>query len=117
MKTPEEIKKGIEYCASHRQCGPDCVYYRDSYECGCPIHTDVLVYTRQLEAQVLKWISVEERLPENDVDVLVYDRLDGVGVCQYSSVLRKFFGDVEGTYAEVTHWMPLPEPPEESFNG
>ncbi len=67
----------------------------------------------QPEAQIPKWISVEERLPKDYVDVLVYDKLDGIGVCQYSSVLRKFFGDEEGMYLEITHWMPLPEPPKE----
>lgn len=57
-----------------------------------------------------EWISVEDRLPEKDVRVLVYletdrsytkidtDRLDDRGFVRW--------------YKDVTHWMPLPEPPE-----
>lgn len=114
--TPGKIKKGLMHC-----CEGGCKHCPYEDDChlsdgGSELAADTLVYIHQLEAQVPKWISVEERLPENDVDVLVYDRLDEIGVCQYSSVLRKFFGDVEGTYAEVTYWMPLPKVPEESFN-
>lgn len=56
-----------------------------------------------------EWISVEERLPEKNVRVLVYikssrsytrfdtDRLDDRGFVRW--------------FNDVTHWMPLPEPP------
>lgn len=56
-----------------------------------------------------EWISVEERLPEKDVRVLVCiksdrsytnidtDRLDNRGFVRW--------------YKDVTHWMPLPEAP------
>lgn len=56
-----------------------------------------------------EWISVEDRLPEKNVRVLVYikssrsytrfdtDRLDDRGFVRW--------------FNDVTHWMPLPEPP------
>jgi hypothetical protein len=45
-----------------------------------------------------KWISVKERLPEDGIEVLFYSPKTEINCC--------FVGD-------VTHWMPLPEPPKE----
>lgn len=52
-----------------------------------------------------RWIPVTERLPDVGVVVLVYSKFDGVCVDYYG-------GDAFG-YFDVTHWMPLPEPPKE----
>lgn len=68
-----------------------------------------------------KWISVKERLPRLHTDVLVYRR----SVCRmggYSSIEYVTLGhgevpmwsnDFQTWKSEVTHWMPLPEPPKE----
>lgn len=73
----------------------------------------------------LKWISVEERLPELDRGVLVYYGnlvRSYVYVAEmkrhYDSETREWMDDwVEGPSAivteDVTHWMPLPDPPSE----
>ena len=52
---------------------------------------------------VQEWISVEDRLPDIGIEVLVYSEDDGICVDYYD-------GDSFGYY-DVTHWMPLPEPP------
>lgn len=59
------------------------------------------------------WISVNDRLPENHRSVLVSDNFgnvfDGIYYNGKNFIIRSSFGDsVNG----VTHWMPLPEPPE-----
>ena len=65
-----------------------------------------------------QWISVEDRLPPNThVDnYLVYDETYGVVVSFYSPSHgdwdRLFFGLGESKYKHVTHYQPLPEPPE-----
>ena len=57
-----------------------------------------------------KWISIEDRLPPDQQEVLVY------------TVSQKGLGNIDKGYwftdrfihrgrAKVTHWMPLPEPP------
>lgn len=59
-----------------------------------------------------EWISVDERLPDEDVRVLVWLR-------EPSAILRfvQFDTDriVDGRWVRwnnhITHWMPLPEPP------
>lgn len=125
MKTPEEIKKGLsepELFCSH------CQYSGEPHGCNRPNGScqafdnadDALDYIQQLEAQVPKWISVKDRLPEQPhkwdargwylvalkngvVKELCYEFLE-------SSVFG--YGWRETAYP-VTHWMPLPEPPKE----
>ena len=52
-----------------------------------------------------KWIPVTERLPERNTWVLAY--------CKYKDHVVDYV-DINGlwSYGNVTHWMPLPQPPE-----
>lgn len=66
-----------------------------------------------------KWIPVEERLPECDITVLcryVYgrhkDRAFYQALDYYASDPRPRFQFEGFRDLRVTHWMPLPEPPE-----
>jgi hypothetical protein len=78
----------------------------------------------ELEAQVPRWISVEERLPEDDANVLVYaidnNENSCIAMTSYTHNLHGFH--IEGWRSPwqyffnehtITHWMPLPEPPKE----
>jgi hypothetical protein len=161
MKTPDEIKKGLECCrkaVDTLECPQECPYYKDDCDCGSKPYQDCVAYIQQLEAenaekdvriqqlekraihlealnlsnlttitmqertrarlqerisqleaQVPRWIPVEERLPEQDTLVLVGG---------YGEVASGFYHEKHGlwiTHAEIdfTHWMPLPEPPKE----
>ena len=62
--------------------------------------------------QILRWISVTDRLPETNKAVIVC-RKDG-------RVEQGIFRGVNGWWKvygtntkSITHWMPMPEPPEE----
>lgn len=60
----------------------------------------------------MKWIPVSERLPETYKDVLIYSEFGG---CQKGFLHDH--GDWEddcGYDKKITHWQPLPDPPEES---
>lgn len=61
-----------------------------------------------------EWISVKDRLPEKRKDVLCFFQ-DGImqrSIIEISWIdsFQRFM--YEEIYGEVTHWMPLPEPPE-----
>jgi hypothetical protein len=115
MKTPDEIKKGLECCVS--DCMSDC--NKCPYD-GMPcndmgLQRDALAYIQQLEAQIPKWISMEENPPEEDVGVLVC--VDGC-VCMSHIVCKDMVtGENVWVYtglgADSEYWMPLPEPPKE----
>ena len=64
----------------------------------------------------MKWISVEDRLPEKGECVLTFEPhcIDNPdkGIC--CSVVGSGFTDKKSNGTPwVTHWMPLPEPPKE----
>lgn len=64
----------------------------------------------------MKWIPVTERLPEADGRYLCNIRMFSFPGRFYQAVLPcSKYGFIEGcVYTnDVTHWMPLPEPPEE----
>lgn len=62
----------------------------------------------------MQWIKCSDRLPKKHQTVLVADRFGNVFSGIYYNgknfITRHTFGD---TVSAVTHWMPLPEPPEE----
>jgi hypothetical protein len=61
-----------------------------------------------------QWVSVDERLPEKGVYVWCYSKSLGmVSDCYDCDVSDEhwFKGDREEYLTDVTHWMPLPEPP------
>jgi hypothetical protein len=67
---------------------------------------------QQLESAQPKWISVEERLPEESETVLVYR--DGCyGVARLLDVEPAIMWTYTGFGGDPTHWRPLPEPPKE----
>ena len=60
-----------------------------------------------------KWIPVTERLPEKDMeDVLAFDGISGFFITFMKTTIhgKRYFAI---GHDDVTHWMPLPEPPKE----
>ena len=63
--------------------------------------------------QIPQWISVDERLPPDNVSVLVNHEDTGIEMAfrQDGQWGITWVGYMHGGVA-YTHWMPLPEPPE-----
>ena len=59
---------------------------------------------------VQEWISVKDRLPEDQEEVLVCTRSKN-GVRNIDKGYMAIDRFIHRGRAEVTHWMPLPQPP------
>lgn len=66
-----------------------------------------------------QWIKCSGRMPEEGEDVIVCDNLRQVHegyYLQYGDLVRWEIYSYKPSYCDevtVTHWMPLPEPPQE----
>ena len=119
-KTPEQMAedyaddwhKDCDYPAEilrHTKKATETVFLA-GYKAGCTNTQSELAVGREVVEFLLKkpqWISVKERLPENGIEVLVVS--DGETGASWHEK-GEFGWAIGGT---VTHWMPLPEPPEE----
>lgn len=116
-KQIEEMAKAIKFCRN-----TPLEVCQTKLDCGHCIAEQI--YNEGYRKQ--EWISVEERLPENDYDkhwkdrkrYLVFNEPCGIMfVATYGYKEHDWWvnGDhlVLGkwNYREVTHWMPMPEPP------
>ena len=123
-RTPEEIKRGLRWIAHDcDDSGEYCSECECVEECHKLVEDDVardaLALIEHLETRQPKWISVKERLPVKQFGVIVR-----TGHNLVTTGWRSYHVDVKGgelwevdgahNYRnDVTHWMPLPEPPEE----
>ena len=114
MKTPEEIKKGLEICIADKNCR-DCPYRNGN--CGMQLERDALAYIQQLEDHigdltnmVPRWISVNEREPRRLQRALIYSP---AGNRIASGVYTEVGFITHAVRGEITHWMEIPEPPKE----
>lgn len=132
MKTPEEIKKGLECCflecddtslIDHCKACP----FQPNGVCFRALIKDSLTYIQRLEAQVPKWISVEERLPKRNACVVVtdgkhtwdYGQFNGLAFCfNNENPNPRKWNWKKHAVRHVEWWMPketaLPESPKET---
>ena len=81
----------------------------------------------KLEESIPRWISVKDRLPENEQMVIGYTPVDGYMFIGFHKTEVAFGYDWSSWFIitsmrstktvtkKVTHWMPLPEPPKEEL--
>lgn len=70
---------------------------------------DAFLAGAQSERELHRWVACSERLPEAGVPVLVFSTHDGIEVdCLFKE------GRGWDACIDVTHWQPLPKPPENS---
>lgn len=98
-----------DYIKSNRACGNNiCVTVAE-------VLTETIIDAPTIEQPT--WISVEDRLPDDEEEVLLYDRVfrfyELGKYHKRSKVLDPHWTIYGNTYpiSSYTHWMPLPEPP------
>lgn len=133
-RTAEVIKSNLSYLVRCETCPQNheygCDFDERTKECRTVI--DAIDLIEHLEAQQPKWISVEERPPEFpcmcwDGENPVYIPMC-IGTVQLKSGKIVYVGNLDlyehllcigdpeqrpDYVTHITHWMPLPEPPEE----
>ena len=99
---------------------------KDENGCYCnPIAEDMFAAWCAAKSHTAqsKWISVEDRMPEIDEFVLVLrawdgklsqcvDKLELHHDCEEPEGKQDWYDFLYSYICEVTHWQPLPEPPE-----
>ncbi|HCT6056814.1 TPA: DUF551 domain-containing protein [Escherichia coli] len=96
----------LTWC-SHNQHHDDTLYVRaDLVNGNSPVTPD-------------SWISCSERMPDDGQEVVVQTHSGWRYIAFYESHSGLFYDSPEGDveYVLVTHWMPLPEPPQEVNRG
>lgn len=64
------------------------------------------------EVQKMQWIPVEERLPKPQENPVIACDYTGVCLAWYSPTMGwQYRTGLSGV--DITHWMPLPQPPKE----
>ena len=80
-----------------------------------------VMYLEELKSEdvqpVDRWISVDDRLPDDCVEVLVYDTDCGIVIGWYDKEIGDFVAEFISPLDAVTHWLPLPEPPYDTTKG
>lgn len=89
--------------------------YADRYEAKPMAETAIRAYIAgHFEALASQWVSVEERLPEEGQEVLLYDVNS---IRHYVIGWRRKKGDNKSMWAlsngfvedkDITHWLPIP---------
>ncbi|MHC1696435.1 MAG: DUF551 domain-containing protein [Eubacteriales bacterium] len=112
--TAEQIREILRRCPEHKngECS-SCPLY-NFHQCRDVLAGAILKHVAQLEAELAelreaeRWIPVEERLPEEVLPAIVVNKKGQVHEALYYGGEWLYFGEV----ADVTHWRPLPQPPE-----
>lgn len=111
----EYMKQTVEEAA--REAAEDCYecHYDDSLEMR--LVKEAFIYGAEWQSKQSPWISVNERLPEPNKEVLLYDKNP---IRHYViGWLRKDKGYNKGMWAlsngwiedkDITHWMPIDKP-------
>lgn len=91
------------------------IYEQIKYSTGCydnDARSAAEILYDYLGYRKFEWISVEDKLPEEDVRVLVYLNTNR----SYTKIDtdRRFEGKWVRWASDVTYWMPLPAPPKEN---
>jgi len=109
-ETKLRIIKVGSYSQSKSADPQDCKVCHDA-KWGTVIIEGVCTECLLAELSKYKWIPVETRLPENNDDVvcLLYDQC-AVGYWSGKTWLDN--DDHQKFCMQVTHWLPLPPPPE-----
>ena len=118
MSDYADLIKALRACNVPGGFCDSCPYHYGGILC-LDLNENAADAIENLQAQMPRWISVEERLPETD-DFVIVAVLDERGDTPYQYTDFGWYLDAARCWIvnaeqrrDITHWMPLPAPPEE----
>ena len=122
---PEELVKALRYCSNDYPC-KTCPVELQKYESACigvlfkhcidQIERDQKELA-ELREKLPQWISCKDRMPPDRTAKYLVTFREAAGalvdVAKYFPGDGWFCEDWPVPSHEITHWMPLPEPPKE----
>lgn len=114
--TGKEIVQALRICATHIEKGCGLCSQMKYVRCTERLADKAITMIERLTAENAalqekkRWISVTEKTPEYDMPQLALNADGDALIANYA--YGEWF-DTWGQDVEVTHWMPLPEAPEE----
>ena len=111
MTDKERVIKGLKcHMDPYAPCA-DCPY-DDQSGCDYSLWEDAL----KLMKDESEWISIKDRLPDRSGNYLVYTSIEGRSIIKTSywmASTQTWLGvEACSVLIHITHWMPLPKPPE-----
>lgn len=111
----KNIRGGVAYefeklKARIKELESQCTQYQSELMNRNPaLNTDI----SKMETTTTKWISANDRLPEEQIDVLFIEEDGCVHIGEMWKAKNEvyWFGRGEPCCNYVTHWMPIPTPP------
>lgn len=109
----EDFKVFLNYLNLHKNTGLSTGEITNKFYKEFPQY-DTAKSAQSQPSTVLGWVDVRDRLPEVGEDVLVYLTAVVLKGVLYHDGWMVFYSDGLFECKDVTHWMPLPEPPNKS---
>lgn len=106
-----------------KKAGPANKRYTEGFN-DCLMRVRSMVHSMPTLTPPNEWVSVEERLPIKSGEYLAYTTDENIGLIEFDKDCGEFgfskeyyqdgaYLDSEWTKADwITHWMPLPAPPD-----
>lgn len=114
MKTPEEIKKGLEIHSNiYEECEGICPYTGSLGNGLClnALIPDALAYIQHLEANQHKWRSPKAEPPDVDTFYAVTKFDPEIRVYKKNLVDRHYTTEWLNIRNDILYWMPIPSIP------
>ena len=118
-----DVKRKVNYILTRNSCSPQTQKAVKDTINNLPYVVEAEIETTLEAADVQpvnRWISVDDRLPEDVKIVLVwytsntlFGLSEGYGLSWYSPSIGWRKDELNGDNIAIRHWQPLPEPPKE----